>query len=139
MARRIEAHQSMQLTLPEGSTVIVIPQKGGRVDPKDVAKRYPVEPTIEPVRIRSIIQDYIQFGPEEIDINGNFTAIRILMEQACARGFTIKELEQDIETVLAETRNKLEGRKMGYSPTLIADVKSLLMETAEDVWTTPQN
>lgn len=137
MARRIEAHQALQLTLPERSTIIVISPVEGRVDPKDVAKRYPVEPAIEPARVRSLIQDYSQFGQEDIDTNGNLAKIRLSMEQACARGFSIEELKQDIETILAETRNNLEGRKIGHPPKFLADVKSLLMEIAEDVWTTP--
>lgn len=139
MSRRIEARQAMQLSLPEASTVIVVsPKHPVRVDPEYLQSHYPQEPAIESAVIRAVVQDYNNFGADDIDTNGSLTKSREAIRLARDRGFTFDELIQDIETDLAETRPNLEGRKMGRSPRFLSDVRDLLMGEAEDVYTTPK-
>lgn len=136
MAIRIEAHTGIQLTLPEASTVIVIPRARSVAEGRDITRRYPVELTVEPGIILGVVQDLIDHGIEDVDINGRFSTLRDRLVEARLRGFSFDNFTADLGSILDEAH--LEGKKMGSPRLSLIDAQALIFSLAEEIWTEPQ-
>lgn len=134
---RIEAHAGMQLTLPEGSTVFVIPGARAQDEERDISRRYPVELTVEPSIILAVVQDLIDHGIEDVDINGRFSTLRDRLVEARLRGFSFDNFTADLGSILDEAH--LEGKKMGSPRLSFIDAQALIFSLAEEIWTEPQS
>lgn len=109
MARRIEAHTGMQLTLPEGSTVFVIPGARSKDDERDIIRRYSVELTVEPSIILGVVQDLKDYGIADVDTNGRLSTLGDRLIGARRRGFSFDNFTADLKSILDEAH--LEGKK----------------------------
>lgn len=137
-SKEIKVSGGMQLGLKfqERSTIIVI--TGGQKKPQEVLPQHLIEPAIKPETIFAVIQDCLEHGVEDAQSNGSFDRFRIEVEEARNSGTEFSNIQELIDTNLAELRFKVEGSKMGFPSGRLSEVRGSLVETAEEVWTEPQ-
>ena len=75
---------------------------------------------------------------EDAQSNGSFDRFRIEVEEARNSGTEFSNIQESIDTNLAELRLRVEGSKMGFPSGRLSEVRGSLVETAEEVWTEPQ-
>lgn len=136
MVDRFEGRgRPIQVTIPEGSTVIVI-QKS----PKGRATQHSESESgiiIEPRLFRATLQDYMQFGADDIDKGTSFGSLLEQLRHA-RHIFSFNEFTRDLDRNLKEANDLKEGATQRSTPGVFIDFKKFLLEEATDIWTEPQ-
>lgn len=136
MAERVEfkSGKSIQLNLPQASTVIVMnPREGQPVQPlKRIA---PEDRYIHPLAIEALMQDFLDFGKADMDTLGNETKLRRELVQL-RDSVDIEDLKEDIETAFYEAN--IEGRKWKSKPQKLQAFRKIVDTIVDDIYTEPR-
>ena len=137
MVDRIQGRgASIDVHVGPGSTVIVINKdtKG-----RDTSLDAPVEHAsiLDPTLFRAALQDFIQFGADDIDKGRAYEQLLTKLRLA-KHIFTFRELQEDLNAQLKETNNVREGSTLGSMPADFKGFRALLEEDATEIWTNPK-
>lgn len=125
----------IQVTVPEESTIIII-QK----NPRGRAAEHPdteSEIIIESRIFRAALQDYMQFGADDIDKGNSFG--KLLEQLRHARHiFSFDEFTNDLDRNLEEAKSLKEGATQRSTPGVFIDFKGFLLEEATEIWSEPE-
>lgn len=132
----VNSDKAIQLQLPEGSTVFVLHSKPQEPVEKP-AYRFADERSVKPEAVLALLQDYLSYGPEDIDVNGKQSGMFRALREARNANISAFDASRDINDTLDESR--LEGRKIGSESKRLQGFKRLLTAMVEEVYTEPQH
>ncbi|OGD87741.1 hypothetical protein A3D81_01610 [Candidatus Curtissbacteria bacterium RIFCSPHIGHO2_02_FULL_40_17] len=141
MTEIIRSKKGIQLSLPEGSTVIIIPKNLKRTGGEAAEKAGPPPLVVDPEAIRAVIQGYREYSQEGTETESHLASLEKQMRKARSRGFSYADFEGFLDQICDQTGLQLRGSmggNIGSMPAFLADVKRILMERAEEVWSEPE-
>lgn len=140
MSEIIRARESIQLSLPEGSTVIILPRSPKRARGKAAEKSNPPPLVVDPEVIRAVIQGYREYGEEGNETEHNLGILERQMKEARSRGFNYGDFCEFLEDAIDQTSTQLRGSmggNIGTMPNFLSNVREMIIGKAEEVWTEP--
>lgn len=132
----VNSSKPIQLHLPEGSTVFVLNTRPQEPSEKP-AYSFPDERSVKPETVLALLQDYLNYGPEDIDINGKQSSMFRALREVRNANISAFDASRDINDTLDESR--LEGRKIGSESKRLQGFKRFLTVMVEEVYTEPQH
>jgi len=127
MSKVIEANINIRVEVQDTPSTLST-QRG--ISKREISKRYPTEPAVEPHLIREYLQNYNTLGPEHSDTEGALNALTNAIQFAKSRGFDYERFNKTLEDVLGEAKRNLEGRKLGEEHTVLKNVRETISQLA---------
>lgn len=128
-------HQ-LTLNLQERTTVFVL-QQGQRepLERQTPTYKFPEERTIPASSVLRLMADYLKYGPDDVDLEGQETRMYSQL-RAVRDSVKIEDAITDIEATIDESGH--EGARMGKISRRARAFHTYLMNKVEEVWTEPQ-
>ncbi len=135
---RVDVKQGvLEVHLKERSIVYVFPQSDRGQEEIDLPQSAPV--VVNPETVIEAIQDFLDHGVDEGDRSGPWKKFEQDVKLARENGVSFSSLSNDLDLILAEVSRGLEGAKIGSVSKRFETIKGLILDIAEDTWTSPNS
>lgn len=132
---RIETRGTIQLTLPESSSVFVFPRAGKNRE-RQPSFAVSKEPGLfEQSLFDAIVQDRLDLGSDNMDANGHLARFEEQINKFARQGIPFDRIIADIDKAMKEI--PLEGSTMGSSRPVLKEIKRTLIGLTEEILTNP--
>ncbi|MBI4037743.1 hypothetical protein HY382_01695 [Candidatus Curtissbacteria bacterium] len=136
MSTKIETgEQGIQLNLREATTVIIIPKARG-FDRRNQTAPSDTREVVESELIRRTVQDFIDFGPEDIDQGIGLSRLEKKLRLA-KQVFTFEDFKCFLKSEIDEIGQDLEGAKAGSISSVLTTASNFIIDKAEEIWSDP--
>lgn len=125
----------LTLSLTERSTVFVFQQKGQNQTEQKLPRIKPEDRFVHPVGVLALMQDYLDFGKEDIDTLGNETKFAAELRRLRGQGVSIEDVKEDIGLAVYEA--PVEGRKWKSKPAKLNAFVQMVDTMVDDAYTEP--